>query len=351
MLVYANRLRLHGVNSEEAVFKAIGGWLKEQLGFGLHPDQLRQDGEYDGHRGEQRSRLRIHGCYDGEPALCAWVLRHADDDVHGRQWTVEVGVKKSAVALEVSCVVKTDERSTLVSSPVSASQPRVIQYIVNNVLAAEGADFMDAVPGEILRTIGQDVDSYRAFGAEIERRDREGAIVLVSATREQEYLVNPTRLQKTLVGLAHVVRVLAGSNSYEMEEILGRQRSAWDGAVNVLFIPSSSGNVRSRVFLRDAIEAWGGESQRISRVLAWVTSNTNTLRLQKHVRPEGVRQLVMRRRLQKVRAAGAEMNEARLRQALDEASNRLDEQDGYFDEIVNENTGLEVEPGALQRCS
>jgi hypothetical protein len=82
---------------------------RKQLGFGLHPDQLRQDGEFNGHRGEQRSWLRVHGCYDGEPALCAWVLKHAADGVRGRQWIVEVGVKKFAGTLEVSCVVKTDE--------------------------------------------------------------------------------------------------------------------------------------------------------------------------------------------------------------------------------------------------
>ena len=150
MLVYANHLRVQGTDAERAVSKAIGGWLKEQLGFGLRPDQLKQDGEHNGHRGEHRSQLRIHACYDGEPALCAWVLKHADEDVRGRQWIVEVGVKKfAAEPLEVSCVVKTDERSTLVSNPVSASQPRVIQYIVKNVLSAKNADFADAVPGEI----------------------------------------------------------------------------------------------------------------------------------------------------------------------------------------------------------
>ena len=35
MLVYANRLQVHGEASESVVFRAIGGWLKEQLGFGL----------------------------------------------------------------------------------------------------------------------------------------------------------------------------------------------------------------------------------------------------------------------------------------------------------------------------
>ena len=38
MLVYANQLRLHGDDSRSVVLKAIGGWLKQQLGHGLHPE-------------------------------------------------------------------------------------------------------------------------------------------------------------------------------------------------------------------------------------------------------------------------------------------------------------------------
>ena len=345
MLVYANHLRVQGADAEWAVFKAIDGWFKQQLGYGLRPDQLKQDGEHYGHRGEHqswRTSLRIHGCYDGEPALCAWVLKHGDEDVHGRQWIVEVGVKKFAGTLEVSCVVKTDERSTLVSSPVIAAQPRVIRYIAKNVLSAKDAVFVDAVPGETLRTVGQNRDSYLAFLAEIERNDRNGAIVLVSATREGEYLVNPTKLQRTLLGLAHVVWVLPGSNSYEMAEVLGQSWSAWDGAVNMLAIPSVSG-VRSRYFLRDEIRAWGEEPQRISRVLAWVTASTNIPRLRVHVRPEGVIQLSGRRRMEKVRATSAQMNAAQLRQMMEENSKRVDEQERYFNEIVEENAGLQVE--------
>ena len=341
MLVYANRLCFQGADAEQAVFKAIGGWLKEQLGYGLHPDQLKQDGEYDGHRGEKRSWLRIHGCYDGEPALCAWVLKHAADDVRGRQWIVEVGVKKTAGILEVSCVVKTDELSTLVSNPVSASQPRVIWYIVSNIRSAKEAHFAGDVPGESLRKVGQDRFSYQAFREEIERHDRDGAIVLVSATSEGEYLVNPARLQRTLVGLANVVQVVEGSNSYEMAEILGKSWSAWGGAVNVLSIPLPSGIVRYRYFLPDEIRAWGQKQQRVSQVLAWVTAQTNIPRLRTHVRPEGVRLLSMRRRMAKVREASAEMDIAQLRQELDQAEEREAEQEIYFNKIVDENETLE----------
>jgi hypothetical protein len=340
MLVYANHLTFEGADAERAVLKGIGAWLKEQLGFGLHPDQMKVDGEFTGHRGEQRSWLRVHGCYDGDPALCAWVLKHGDG-VHGRQWIVEVGVKKCNGAIETSCVVKTDEYSTLVAAPVSASQPRVVRYIVNNVLAAKDARFADAVPGEIIRTIGEDRDSYRAFAAEVERRDRAGAIVLVSATREGEYLVNPEELRKTLIGLAQVVRVVPEANSFEMTEVLGKPWSAWGGAINVLSIPTAAGHVRYRYFLADQINEWGVSGQRISQVLAWVTSSTNLRRIRDHVRPEGVAQLGIRRRMDRMRETSAQMGIAQLRQALDEASKQATAQEKYFNELVEENAGLE----------
>ena len=349
MLVYANRLQVHGDASESEVFRAIGGWLKEQLGFGLHPELLLSSGVHRGQRGELRSQLQIFSCYEGEPALCAWVLKHGDAAVRGRRWTVEVGVKKSAGTLEVSCVVKTDEGSTLVSAPVSASQPRVIQYIVNNVADAKEVAFTKAVPGEVLRTVGEDRDSYRAFSYDIHRRDRDAAIVLVSPTREGAYLVSPTELQKTLIGLANVVHVLPGSDTYEMADELGRRMSAWDGAVNVLSIPSPSGEVRSRLFLSDEIQAWGENPQRISRVLAWVTVTTNVPRLREHVRPEGVRLLSTRRRMEKLRASAVKMKEAEGRQALIEASQQAEEeQERAFEGFAEENEDLLNEVSRLE---
>ncbi len=349
MLVYANRLQVHGEASESVVFRAIGGWLKEQLGFGLHPEQLLLTGIHNGRRGELPSRLQIFSCYDGDPALCVWVLKHGDVAVRGRRWTVEIGIKKSAGTLEVSCVVKTDEGSTLVSTPVSASQPRVIRYIVNNVADSKEITFAKTVPGEVLRTVGEDRDSYRAFSYYIHRHDRNGPIVLVSPTREGAYLVSPTELQKTLIGLANVVHVLPGSNTYEMADGLGRRMSAWDGAVNVLSIPSPSGEVRSRLFRSDEIQAWGEHPQRISRVLAWVTVTTNVPRLRERVRPEGVRLLSTRRRMEKLRASAIKMKEEEGRQALIEASRQAEEeQERVFEGFAEENEDLLNEVSRLE---
>ena len=200
--------------------------------------------------------------------------------------------------LAVSCVVKVDARSTQVESPVSASQPRVIQYILNNVASAASnewdATFAETLPGQNLRDVGQDRDAYRALHDEIERPSRDAAIVLVSSTWEGDYLIDPPALQRTLIGLAQVVQVPPDSDTRELEEVLGRQRSAFNGAVNVLSAPALAGRVRTRLFLRDEIHAWGEDRQRIAQVLAWVTGDMNLARLREHVRPEGVRLLSAR---------------------------------------------------------
>lgn len=344
MLVYANNFTFHGEDAQEAIFKAIGGWLKEQLGFGLHPDQMRQEGEFNGYRGEMRSWLRVYATDQEEPALYAWVLKNPDETVRGRQWITELGLKRSGDNIDLSCVVKTDEHSTLAArSPVMASRPRVIGYIVHNIQQAENASFAPSVCAVEVKSVGDDLDSYRALGGEIDRRDRTCALVIVSPQRDGGYLLNVTDLQQKLIGLGQVIEVSPDFNSYEMAEAIGQQRSAWSGAVNVLYAPLPTGFVRNRLFLSEEIVGWGAtQHERISQLLAWVTNNTNIPRLREHVRPEGVMQLALRRRMQAARAKSEHMNAAQLRAELDGAAKQAAEQAKYFDELVDENSQLET---------
>jgi hypothetical protein len=342
MLVYANTLTFRGAGAEAPVFKAIGAWLKEQLGFGLHPDQLRSEGEHVGTRGEVRAKLRILVTAEESPQLYSWVLKFADEKVKGRQWTTEVGVKVLGDVLDLSCVVKTDEHSTLVASPVGASQPRLIRYVAANIAKAKDADFDVSVPGVELKNVGPDRDSYVALEAEIERKDRNGPIVLVSPTKDGRYLVNTADLQEKLTGLAQVVQISPEFNSYAMAGVLGEGRSAWGGAINLSYPPTPMGVVRGRLFLADTINGWGDtQLSRISHVLAWVTSNTNIPRLYGHIRPEGVMQLSLRRRMAAARERSAQMSAAQLRQELEQAAKQAAEQAKNLDDVWNECIQLE----------
>src|SRR5450755_3244344 len=89
--------------------------------------------------------------------------------------------------------------------------------------------------------------------------------------------------------------------------------------------------------------AFQRRDDRISQLLAWVTNNTNVLRLRKRVRPEGVTQLALRRRLQAVRAKGDQMNAAQLREELDKASQLVAEQSEWINTLEDGNTELESE--------
>jgi hypothetical protein len=344
MLVYANHLAFQGTGADEAVFKAVGGWLKEQLGYGLRPEQLREDGDFDGYRDKDKARswLRVCATNEEDPQLYSWVLRTNDPNVYGRQWFTELGLRIVHGDADLTCLVKVDDQSTLVADPVSASRPRVIIYAVNNILKASGVVLSASVPGVSLKMVGQDVDTYRGLLAEIERRDRNFPIVLVSPTVEGNYLIDPVSLQQDLVGLAQVVQIAPSFNSYEMAEILGERWSAWGGSVNILNMPSKAGFVRGRFFLADEIEKWGDkQTAKVSQVLAWVTSNTNIPRLREHIRPEGVVQLALRRRLHMARARSDQMDAFQLRLELEKASHLAEEQADWIKTLEEDNDRLE----------
>lgn len=226
------------------------------------------------------------------------------------------------------------------SDGVTASRDRLCRQQYRR---APDAELAASVSGVTVKNVGRDVDSYRALLAEIERPNRDCPIVLASPTMDGHYLINSKELQERLVGLGQVVQVCRDFNSYEMAEVIGQHRSAWSGAVNVIYTSSQTGKVRNRHFRADEILVWGDkQNERISQLLAWVTNNTNVLRLRKRVRPEGVTQLALRRRLQALHAERADMDAARLREEIGKFSRLVEDQTTWISIVQDENTELET---------
>lgn len=351
MIVYANHLSFSGPDAEEAIFRALGGWLKSQIGFGLHPNQITKPGDHVGTKGDMKSWLHVDATLEDEPKLCSWVLKHPDDSVRGRQWITELGLKSQDGQLDLSCVVKVDELSTLVDDPVSASRPRVIGYVIQNIQDAKDADFIASVPGLRVKTVGGDEDSYRGLLADIEHLERDYPIVLVSPTPEGVFLLNIDHLQQQLIGLAQVVQVVPGFNSYDLEEILGRAWSAWGGAVNLLHTPRRGRGVYGKLFLSGEIKSWGeSQRERTSHILAWVTNNTNVPRLRMRIRPDGVRQLALRRRLQASRSKAANMDADQLRSELESVWGLAEEQETQVKALQENVEALEMEVMTLNEA-
>lgn len=346
MLVYANHLSFSGPSAETAALKAVGAWVKQQLGLnkGLHPEQLTKDGEHTGFRGDSRSWLKIYAADQEMPKLYAWVLKVQDNSVRGRQWVVELGLKINQDHSELSCVTRTEDQNTLVDEPVSASQPRVIPYLVNNIEEADDTKFNSSIAGLSLKTVGENLESYRGLLAEIEREERDYPIVLVSPTTDGEYLLDINRLHKALFGLAQVVQVATDFDSFQMEEVLGRQWSAWNGAVNVIHTPARSGYVRGRFFITREIESWGDTpNDRISNILSWVTANTNIPNLRNRIRPEGVARLRDRRQLDAARRRSSQLGADQLRAELESASKLEQENAEWIQTLEADNERLDSE--------
>lgn len=342
MLVYANHLVANGASAKEEVLRAVGGWLKEQLGYGLHPDQITSKGEYKGEKSSGSSWVRILSATDGKQELFSWVLKNSDTSVRGRQWVTEIGLKIVENSAQISCVVSTEESSTLVLEPVQASRPRLIRYIASNIEKSPDASLDSSVPGLAIKRVGSSRESFRSLTFDIESSERDFPIVLVSPDRDGNYLVKPEHLQQDLVGLAQVAKVDENFDRYLMQEVLGRRWSAWDSAINILHMPMPSGYIRSRLFLSDAILDWGEtQHDRISQILAWVTHNTNIPRLRKRIRPEGVMSLAIRQSLEETKKKQSMLNEVEVREELQRLTQAAEEQNRWVAFLEETNGNLE----------
>lgn len=298
MLVYANALQLVGSDAFKATAGAIHGWLNDQLGQKLSLAEILRSGQWNSDVGRKSAWLHVYAATGEDPEMYAWSLKHLDDDVSGRQWLVEIGVKQERDVIDFSCTVQTEEMSVLITQGVVATRPRLIRYLLDNLERAADAKFAVGTPGVSLKTVGDNPDSYRGLLADIVRLERNYPIVLISPDSDGMYLIGPSRLQEALLGLAQVVQVDAGFNSWDMEEALGRQFSAWGGAVNVIRTPGKDGAVRSTFSLSHEVEGWGAtQGERVAAVLARVTHATNVPRLRKRIRPDGVARLAMVRRM------------------------------------------------------
>jgi len=317
MNVYANYIKLDGSDAYDVCLRSIHGWLKEKIGKDISLAEITRDGEFNGKSRGLSTWLRSYSCLGDSQSLHAWRMKHNDADIRGRQWIIELGLKSEQNFVEFSCTVQTDDQSTLVTAPVIASRPKIIKFILENI-STSNSSISNTVPGRSVRRIGDSTDSYLSFKAEIERENRDHPIVLVSPTHAGDYLFDRTKLQESLFGLAQVVEIDRDFNSYDMEEALGRRWSAWDGAINIIHPPIHKVSIRTTLLRSNEIDDIGeNEWQKISYILARVTHNTNISRLKHRIRPEGVSQLVIKRRLEKAREKFSATGESISKDELD----------------------------------
>ncbi len=341
MLVYANEIEIVGNNPALQVLRGIAGWLTEKLDERVVIKDVTTPGERTG--GKPKAWLRTDRASTDNFRLYSWVLKHSDPNVTGRQWVTELGLRdEDGGPAHFSCVVYTEEQSILVSEPVQASRPRVVKFIFSNVQNESDVQFAPGSIGSAPKWVGDDTDSYRGLFAEIDSESRNYPIVLVSPDNEGNYVIEPRKLQSMLFGLAQVVGASKDFNSYDMADVLGREYSAWAGAINIIRVAHRDGRIFThRIMPRDFPVELDTSHKKECFVLGRVSHNTNIPRQRNRIRPEGVRHLSAKVRLERRIASLAEKPDDTLREELGMVYEELSQLSADLEQSQQEKERLE----------
>jgi hypothetical protein len=155
------------------------------------------------------------------------------------------------------------------------------------------------IPG--LRVTSLTIESARGFDYLVTDERRPHPLIVVSPTQAGRYLVDVDRVRSLVAGLADVVRIPPDTDTFALADILGKEHVAWLGAVNVLFPPRirSSERFVPRVRLMpeqiEDAEADGRSAE--LEILSICAHRMNLANARRHIRPEDVREVALRREM------------------------------------------------------
>ncbi|WP_146605570.1 hypothetical protein, partial [Ralstonia pseudosolanacearum] len=348
MLVYANSFAFEANTGTEQIVQLIAKWVGQRSKAYVDPVRL-AGGIRELHLkdGSTLSSLVTADDYGKtlHPFLFCARLSHGDDQVPGRRWTTEIGLRKENENAVVECtiVLKTDEVSARVNAPIQVTRPKLVQLLVENFRP-------------IGHTAGLSVkqltmDSAPAFLHEVERRERRHPLVIVSLGRDGTFSVMPERLRTIVIGLADVVEIPANVDTFELQGAIGRRYIAFGGAINIVFPVRRACHepICDTVLLRP--ENFDFIRNIESEVLSVITHRTNSPYSWKHISTESVNQAILRNKLLRVVAQAKEKNDTASEISeyialLEEADRELQAKDSEMDQL---RTSLENESEETRR--
>ncbi|WP_353254119.1 hypothetical protein [Salinisphaera sp. PC39] len=284
MLIYANSLELQSPEDADHALHAVARWLGQKTKTWIEADDLRTV-KNDNING---AWIRCFPASELPPETYSILFTHPDVDIPGRQWVTELSIQKRYDSAFFSLLLETSDISTQIKTVPETTRPRLIQFISNKCKVAMG------IPGMAVQHVQNDYDHLRALAQAIEHPYRRDPVVLVSRDHDGYAYVDIDRLQEQLFGLAQVVDISRQVNSYDLERLLTRKRSAWGGAINVIFPPIThrrgGQHIRNRLFLTYELDDLIKNQHSItSEVISTVTHWTNMDHKKRHIAPSDAR--------------------------------------------------------------
>lgn len=300
MLVYANKMCFQPDEGYMSVVKTLARWISFKTKSVVDPEFLSQGIMQlrfrDGSSLTARATLNEDGT-PGFPYLFCARYVHGQPDVSGRRWRTEIGIRQDYDGATVDCsiLLQTDDVSTRVSAPVEASRPKIVEML------AEQCSPVGQTPG--IHTTYLDADTLKAFPYEVDRKDRQYPIVVVSATKSGEYFVNVEYLRSLLVGLARIVVIPSALEPYKVLSSLDGRYAPFGGEIKVLYPPRKGGHdqfIESVRITREQMGALRDEGKGVEHeLLAAITHRTNLPYSWEHISIDTVSQAIFRKKLTK----------------------------------------------------
>ena len=298
MLVYANVLWFEPARGADEIIELLAKWVGNRSKSYVDPvrfsEGVRSLKLKDGSTLMSSATLS----QDKRKSFPFWFCAqysHKDDKIGGRRWITEVGLHQEfdGAPVECSVLLRTEEVSARVFTPIQVTRPRLVEQLVQSCKP------IGQTPG--LRVKQLKLESASAFLREVERVDRGTPIVILSANRDGNYPVEPERLRSILIGLSDVVCVPVEEDTFAIEAIVGRRFMAFGGAINIVFPRRSgeSGDFYGTTLLRpqEIADLLAGGTSIESEVLSAITHRTNLPFSWRHISLEKVRQAALRAQL------------------------------------------------------
>jgi hypothetical protein len=308
-IIYANTMFFEGNCSLDKLLGVVAQWLN---------DPRKTNGRFDAvtlKRNNtlsfaERQRVQLWASDDTFPQVYAIRYSHPDKDtsgrpIFGREWVTEIGFRREYNDSEIECTVllRTEDDSPNSNVP-EVSRPNLVLELIKSCPLISDVDGLSLTHLTILDE--NIMDGLRDFV--IDSLERRRPLVVVSPTTLDEYLVKKEKLSDLLAGLASVIVIPTGFDTYKMEEIVGDRYAAYNGAVNIIFSSREVRGLRvvpTKKLMPDDLLAVPVD-KRETMILAAVTRRTNSSSFSRHISPEMVSELQLRRRITKRREESAE---------------------------------------------
>jgi hypothetical protein len=304
MIVYSSSIWLEGSTRFDDIFSQITYWLHKKTGDNIFPQSFLNVPMRSFIHGET---LEVYKTDEHFPQIYCFRYVEKDQEVAGRQWTTEIGIKRETKVSDIQCafLVQTSEISPIVQQPSQTTRPRLISTFLEKFKATKKTAGLEII--ELNELSDAEALSYEI---DFDFNDRDYPIILVSPDESGEYLVDLDFLLYQTKGLAKVVKITPEVDSYKVSNTLGKTHSAYNGAINILFPKVKKGLqefIPTKLLLPDTIIDITEQGKNVVlEILTLISHRMNLPNFWQHISPERVKEAQRKRDIERLRKDIAE---------------------------------------------